>query len=120
ASPSTPTAGCSIAAGVLTCTLADVANGGTFTATVTGTAPASGTLTNTATVSSPTADPVPANNTSTLITTVTPQADLQIVKTAPASVNAGGSLTYTLTVTNNGPSTATTPTISDTLPAGLG
>ena len=78
-----------------------------------------GTLSNTATVSGNQPDSNPSNNTSTAITTVTTQTDLAIVKTgAPNPVVAGNNLTYTLTVTNNGPSTATGVTISDPLPAG--
>jgi uncharacterized repeat protein (TIGR01451 family) len=52
------------------------------------------------------------------ITTSTNGADLAITKTAPVSVAAGGSLVYTIGVTNNGPSAASGITIDDTLPAG--
>ena len=48
-----------------------------------------------------------------------PQADLAILKTAPDTVNGGGSITYTLTLTNNGPGTAFDVLITDTLPASL-
>lgn len=43
---------------------------------------------------------------------------LSITKTAPAIVNAGAPITYTLTVANNGTTTATNLLITDTLPAG--
>ena len=90
-----------------------------ITVTVTVGASATGTITNTATVSGNQPDPNPANNTSTVVTTVTPQTDLSIVKTgSPNPVIAGNNLTYTLTATNNGPSTATGVTISDPLPSG--
>ncbi|MGA9209134.1 MAG: DUF11 domain-containing protein [Terriglobales bacterium] len=47
-----------------------------------------------------------------------PTADLSITKTADAkSVTAGDKVTYTVVVTNNGPSTATGVTLSDPLPA---
>jgi uncharacterized repeat protein (TIGR01451 family) len=47
------------------------------------------------------------------------QADLAITKTdSPDPVTVGGTLTYTITVTNNGPNQATSATVSDTLPAG--
>jgi len=45
-------------------------------------------------------------------------ADLAITKTAVSSVQAGGSLLYTIGVANNGPDPATNVLIIDTLPAG--
>ena len=46
-----------------------------------------------------------------------PTADLSIAKSAnPTSVGAAQNLTYTLTVTNNGPATATGVVVTDTLP----
>ncbi len=77
------------------------------------------TLTNTATVSAATADPNAANNTSSVTTAVGPVADLAITKTGPASVVAAGSVSYQLTVTNNGPSDASGLSVADTLPAGV-
>lgn len=48
------------------------------------------------------------------------QADLAIGKSAsPDPVLAGGTLTYTLSVTNNGPTPAFNVTVTDTLPAGV-
>ena len=48
------------------------------------------------------------------------QADLSITKSdAPDPVSPGGTLTYTLTVTNGGPTGATSVTVTDTLPAGV-
>src|SRR3989449_4931531 len=49
-----------------------------------------------------------------------PQTDLAITKTdAPDPVVAGSPLTYTLMVTNNGPSSSTGATVVDTLPLGV-
>lgn len=92
--------------------------------TVTGTVPGgtTGTLTNTATVAAPTGitDPILGNNTSTDINPVATQADLAITKTSsPKPYAAGSAMTYTITVTNKGPSTVTGATVSDTIPSGL-
>jgi uncharacterized repeat protein (TIGR01451 family) len=47
-----------------------------------------------------------------------PEADLSITKTDfPDSVTVGNNLTYTVTVTNNGPATATSVIVTDNLPA---
>ncbi|HEV2034160.1 MAG TPA: putative Ig domain-containing protein [Candidatus Dormibacteraeota bacterium] len=79
--------------------------------------PSGTTITNTATVLSTTSDPNPANNTSSVTTNVTTQADVSVVKAGPATAIAGTNLTYTITTTNNGPSDAQSVTTSDTLPA---
>src|SRR5436309_8705460 len=46
-------------------------------------------------------------------------ADLAVSVSGPATVNALGSITYRIVVTNNGPSTATSVAIRDDLPAGV-
>jgi uncharacterized repeat protein (TIGR01451 family) len=49
-----------------------------------------------------------------------PSADLSITKDGlPNPVTVGSNLTYTITVTNNGPSGATGVTVSDSLPSGM-
>ena len=78
------------------------------------------TLVNTASItSSPISDPVPGNDSATDTDTVTTSADLAITKTdGVASVVAGTSTTYAITVTNNGPSTVPAGVvISDPIPA---
>jgi uncharacterized repeat protein (TIGR01451 family) len=91
--------------------------------TVTVTAPASGSLTNTATASSPTTDPNLTNNlTPPVITTVTPVgllADVAMFKTGSTNVNASSAVVYTITATNMGPSTASNVVVRDNLPAGV-
>ncbi|MEO6821320.1 MAG: DUF11 domain-containing protein, partial [Candidatus Nanopelagicales bacterium] len=79
----------------------------------------SGTATNTAAVSSGTPDPNPSNNTSMVSTAVTASADLSIAKSGPATVTAGGSMSYALVVVNKGPSDAGSVQVTDTLPAGV-
>jgi uncharacterized repeat protein (TIGR01451 family)/fimbrial isopeptide formation D2 family protein len=56
----------------------------------------------------------------TQVTPAAPNADLVVTKSqpSPATVNPGGTITYTVTVTNNGPATATNVVVTDTLPAG--
>jgi len=79
---------------------------------------AGGTATNTATVSFA-SDPNSTNNVATASTTVVPEADLQIAKTGPAGVIAGQTVTYTITVSNVGPSGAANVIVSDPTPANL-
>jgi uncharacterized repeat protein (TIGR01451 family) len=119
--PLTSTAGCSIASGTLTCQGNPLANGASATITFTANAPTPNTaaITNTATVTGLQNDPNPTNNTATATVQPLSGADLALVKTAsPTSVTAGGQVTYTLLVTNNGPSDASNVSVSDPLPAG--
>jgi len=79
--------------GVVSWSLGALTSGQVSNVTVTVTAPASGSLTNVATVSSPTGDPNSTNNvTLPVITTVTPVADVGLGKTGPASVLASSNL----------------------------
>ena len=102
----------------------NLAPGGTATFTATGTisAGAVGTLANTATVTPPSgvSDPVAGNNTATDTDTLTPRADLAITKTdGQASAVPGTVVTYTIAVTNPGPSVALGTTVADPFPAAL-
>jgi uncharacterized repeat protein (TIGR01451 family) len=65
------------------------------------------TITNTATVSSEVFDPNEANNSWEIYTPIDAYADLKIEKQGPATVIAGETITYTITVTNDGPNDAT-------------
>jgi len=93
----------------------------TYTATCSINASATGTLANTATVSNGAiSDSNPANNSATDTDTLTPQADLAITKTdGVTTATPGGSVTYTITASNAGPSNATGATVADTFPASL-
>ena len=94
----------------------------TYTTTCTISGLATGTLSNTATVTAPggVTDPTPGNNSSTDSDTISASADLGITKTdGVTSATAGGSTTYTITASNAGPSNATGATVADTFPASL-
>src|SRR5262249_9441419 len=66
-----------------------------------------------------TTDPNPGNNNNTDTDTLTPQADLSITKTDDVtSVVPGTSTTYTVVVSNAGPSDVTGASVSDPLPTG--
>jgi uncharacterized repeat protein (TIGR01451 family) len=101
-------------------------SGGQITLTIAGTAPAAAqSITNTATVAVPSGitDPTPINNTSSTTTNVIngvpQQSDLVAIKTGPASVNGGGSVSYTVIVTNNGPAAANGALFTDNVPAAI-
>jgi uncharacterized repeat protein (TIGR01451 family) len=105
-------------------TTVDIPSGGgvIFAFTVQVDPSATGTLVTTATVSPPagTTDLDPSDNTATDTDTLTPEVDLSVTKTDGAtSVVPGTGDTYTITVTNNGPSTVSRVTLTDTIPAAL-
>ena len=115
--------GCSqTAPNVATCTFAAVAPGASLTFSIGAHIdPATqGEIINTAVVTAaqPLEDTNPANNAAMVPTTVLRLADLAITKAGPATATSGTTITYTVTVTNNGPSTSTGGTVTDTLPAG--
>ena len=79
-----------------------------------------GTLNNFVRVGATTPDPVSGNNSDTETTTVTPRADLSLTKVESSDpVIAGTNLTYTLTVSNLGPSNALSLVVTDTLPTNV-
>jgi uncharacterized repeat protein (TIGR01451 family) len=118
ASPSQGTA--TQAAGTVTVDLNTLASGATATVGIVVATASAGTLANTVTVGGQVSDPKSSNNTATQTVVVVPnQADLAVVLTAtPGTVIAGNNVTYTATVTNNGPAPATSVVLTDPLPAG--
>ncbi len=104
------------------CNLGTLANGATRTITTTFSVPANyagaNPITNIASVESPTDPSGPHTDDAT--TPVVPNAALTILKTAgETSVAPGTNATYTIVVTNNGPSDAANVTVTDPAPAGL-
>jgi uncharacterized repeat protein (TIGR01451 family) len=109
-----------LSAGVATCTTTtSIAAAGASSLILTMNAPASGPANDSATVSASTGDPNASNNSASQSVTVTPQVDLSITKGGLGTVNAGQDIVYTVTVTNNGPSSAAGVSVADPTPAGL-
>lgn len=83
------------------------------------------TLTQQVTTSTTSPEPNTANNTDTETTTVVRRVDVAVTKVTSAPPGSDGawgqgdSLSYTITVTNNGPSRATNVVLTDPLPAGF-
>ncbi|WP_448595482.1 hypothetical protein [Thermoflexus hugenholtzii] len=107
-----------------TCTLGVLPAGNiariTVTTRVNSNIPTGTILSAIAQATSPTSDPNTANNTATAFTTVQTQADLSLtIRDEPDPVVAGDLLTYTLTLTNIGPSDARGVQVTLTLPGGL-
>jgi len=103
----------------VTCTQPTLALGAAPSIIITVAAPAEDmTITNTARVTSALPDLWMYNNVAVEQTRVeTPQADLTITKSdGPDPVNAGGTVTYTLSIANRGPLAATAITVTDQLP----
>ena len=106
--------------GVVNWSLGTLTNNQVSNLTLIVTAPASGSLTNVASVSTPTSDPNPTNNTTPPVTTsVTPVVNIAVGKTGPVAIGYGVNFNYTVSVTNFGPSTATGISVTDSLPVGL-
>ncbi len=115
---------CIVSSGTATCTTTAALTSGASTTFAIGLAVASGfpgaSLTNTASItSSPVSDPTAGNDTGSDTDTVAKIAVLTVSKSGPATVIAGNQITYTLGVSNAGPSDAQAVTVSDVLPGGL-
>ncbi|PYJ13647.1 MAG: hypothetical protein DME93_02710 [Verrucomicrobia bacterium] len=92
----------------------------TYKASGTISSSATGTLSDTATVTAPSdvADPNLANNSATDIDTITLRADLKVTVTDKKSNTVSGAAdTYTIVVTNAGPSRISGAVVSDNFPA---
>lgn len=112
--------------GTIACTADTLANGATATLTLVTTVAAgtSGTIQNSATVGHSGTDGNEANSSGSTeplpVESAQAEADLSVTKaTAATAAVAGTNITYTITVANAGPATATNVVVNDTLPAGL-
>ena len=103
------------------CSLGNLAVGSNATIMVVVSPTAVGGLTNRATVGGFENDLNLSNNILTLVSTANPTvADLGVAVSAlPNPVVVGSNVTYTITVTNNGPDTALGVVVTDALPVGL-
>lgn len=112
---------CVESTGIVECDAAVMPVGTAADITVTVTVSAtSGTVTNTAEVSSLIGDPNPTNNTATAVSAIAAQADLGLtMSAAPAAVGPGGVFVHTATVTNLGPAGASGVVLTLNLPAGV-
>ena len=78
------------------------------------------TFSDSASVSTTTADPNSANNSATASGSIVgPPADLAVANTGPATATEGDQLVYTVTMTNTGPNSGTGVVLTDTLGANL-
>ncbi len=89
----------------------------TFTANAVVRASATGALTNTVSLVSP-IDPATNNKSATDTTQVKPKADLSVSVSAPLMASVTTQITYSITITNQGPSNASGITLVDKLPDG--
>ncbi|BAV96894.1 CARDB domain-containing protein [Lysobacter enzymogenes] len=115
ANPSTGT----YTAGTGVWAIGTMTNGASATLTIVATVRATGSYANTATATSTTSDPTPGNNTATSTPSPTASADLAVVKTASsATPTVGTNVTFTIALSNNGPSDAAAVVVNDPLPSG--
>ena len=102
-------------------TIGDLANGKSTSLVITTIVNITNTtIRNVANVTSSTPDSNKTNNEANNTTVVDPEADLVIIKSVSNSTPVKGDIiTWTITVTNNGPDNAVNVVITDTIPDGL-
>ena len=113
------TAPCAQAAGTVTCNLGTFASGAQTVITIVVQPLAAGSLTNMASVSSTTADPNAANNSAsatTMVSSIPFSVSFPQGQPGAATVNSGGVVTVTVTVTPNQPGIVVTVACGPPLP----
>ncbi len=123
-SASVPQGDCSHSNGVVVCNLGDLPgtplSNVVLTATIVARLNQAGTATNRVSVSGHSRDENAADNSAVVTTTVSTAADVALhLVTAPSPVILGNTVTYSLTVSNRGPSAAGTISLTNTLPSGV-
>jgi uncharacterized repeat protein (TIGR01451 family) len=108
---------CTRSGNTVTCRIPSIAAAASATITLNVKPAASGTISNIATVEANEPDTNPADNSSTETTTINPSSDLKVTVTdGKTAIAAGQKDTYTIKVTNLGPSNVTGATVTDIFP----
>ncbi len=106
--------------GVVTCNIGELPELTRAIASIVIRPTQSGQITNVVTALGNSPELNPADNTAVALTTVNPASDLAVFKSdSPDPVNVNSALTYSITVTNLGPSAAAGVTLTDTLPSNV-
>jgi uncharacterized repeat protein (TIGR01451 family) len=108
---------------VVSCALGDLASGASATVQITVIPTVTGLLSNSVSVTSIEADVNPVNNTANsgvVVEVPVPTADVGVTITGtPNPVKVLGNVTYTIKATNNGPDTANTVMVTQSVPYGM-
>ncbi len=110
-----------LAGNSVVCNLGGLASGASALVAISVTPTNLGNITASATVANlAQIDPIPGNNSASLLVIVNPAADLGVVMTgSPSSVIVRSNLSYAILVNNRGPNAAAGVTLTDPLPAGV-